>query len=116
MSGSRGKGGRFEEERVGPRADLDRIFEFMDEEERKQEAENVGVQARRDAHRSSLQPPVLVPMSRRAAVTLTLTLASIEALDRLSISRGVKRGQLLDELIAAAAKAEFGVKEGGKKR
>ena len=114
--GGRGKSGRFEEERVGPRADLDNILGFMDEEERKRDAENAGIQAKRDARHSGLQPEILVPMSQRAGVSFTLTLASIESLGRLALVRGLKRGQLLDELIAAAAKAEFGVKEGGKKR
>jgi hypothetical protein len=108
---SRGKHGRFEEERVGPIADLGNLLGFMNEEERKRDVEDTRTQARHDARHSSLQPAILVPMSRRVGVSLTLTIASVEALDRLSITRGVKRGQFLDMLLAAAVKAEFGGKE-----
>lgn len=74
-----------------------------------------GEKAKRVARHSSLRPEILAPMSQRVGVTFTLKLVSVESLGRLALVRGVKRGQILDELIAAAeAEAEFGEGEDGK--
>jgi len=56
--------------------------------------------AARVARHPSLGPPAQRRAgTRRVGVSLTLTTDEVETLDRLALVRGVKRGQLLGELI-----------------
>lgn len=49
--------------------------------------------------------PRMAVKDRRITITLTLLPESLDLLDRLSVTRGVSRGRIVDDLIASCRKS-----------
>jgi len=103
MARARGKGGKYEEERHGSLARFDEIAGAVAAAEREKKEIAVGEEIMELARRAMTFSPASV--NRRVGVSLTLSLRAVDGLDRLAILRGMKRGQLADEIILAAVKA-----------
>lgn len=104
----RGKGGQYEEKNDSPIHKLGELLEFGDKMRKDKEDALAAKQAYEHAGSDPLlQTPSVRRGTRRAAITLTLSLSAIDAIDRLAIVRGERRGYVLDDLIMAAARTEL---------
>lgn len=116
MGRARGKGGKFEEEQVGPLAELKAALAWDDERGREKAELEALAEAHRSIQRPSLKPAVagvMLPSKRKVGVTLSLSLATVDNLERLAFDAGVKRGDYLESLLREAVEKRWGKSKKG---
>ena len=115
MGRVRGKKGHFEEEQVGPLAELQEMLAWDEKRDREKAEAEASEQIRQGLNRSSLQSTatamLVLPTKRRVGVTLSISIATVEILERLSLDAGVKRGEFRETLLQREAERRWG---GGK--